>query len=341
MIDTLKNLCSLSGVSGAEEETRNYIIDQIAGYADEVTTDVMGNVIASKKGAKTPNKKIMLCAHMDEVGVIITSVTDEGYLKFAMVGAVDSRVVIGKTVRIGKERVLGIIGCKAIHLVKTKDREKALETNDLYIDIGVNNREEAEKKISLGDTGAFDAEVCEFGDGYLKAKAIDDRFGCAVLVELIKSDLPVDCQFAFTVQEEVGLRGAYPAAYSISPDIALIIESTTAADIPSVDENKKVCRVGKGAVIPFMDNGALYDRELFSLLTGIADANGIPWQTKNVIAGATDGAAFQRSLAGVKTVGIAAPVRNLHSPSCVAKIKDLRAVYKLALLFLEEIGARY
>ena len=341
MLETLKTLCGLDGVSGNEEDVRDYIIDRVKEHADEITTDAMGNVIVFKKGKKTPSRKIMLCAHMDEVGIIVTGFTDDGYLKFAMAGGVDSRVVIGKSVVIGKQRVLGILGCKAIHLTKEKDREKTTEVEDLYIDIGAKNKEEAAKLITLGDTGAFDEDIREFGDGFIRAKAIDDRFGCAVLIQLIKSDLPIDCSFAFTVQEEVGLRGAYPAAYRCAPDIALMIEGTTAADFPSVSANKKVCAVGKGAVIPFMDSGSIYDRELFGLLTGLADKNGIPWQTKNVIAGGTDGAAFQRSRAGVKTAGIAAPVRNLHSPSCVARVSDLEAVHRLAVLFLEEMGARY
>lgn len=339
LIDTLKDLCALSGVSGNEREVRDHIISIISGYADEVTTDVMGNVIVFKKGAKTPAKRIMMCAHMDEVGIIVTRIADDGYLKFATAGMIDQRVLVGKSVEIGDRRVYGVIGCKAIHLLKGKDREKNMEIDDMYIDIGAKDKEEAGKLVSLGDTGAFDPEIREFGDGYIKAKAIDDRFGCSVLIELIKSDLPVDCQFAFSVQEEVGLRGAYTAAYSTAPDIALIVEGTTAADIPSVSENKKVCRVGNGAVIPFMDQGTIYNRELFNLLTNLADKNEIPWQTKNLVAGATDGAAFQRSRAGVKTAGIAAPVRNLHSPSCVAKITDMEAVFTLARLFLEEMGA--
>lgn len=340
LIDELKALCALSGVSGSEYEARDYIIDRVRAYADDVTTDVMGNVVVFKKGAVTPAKKLMLCAHMDEVGVIVTSVTDDGYLKFAMAGGVDNRVVVGKNTTIGKQRVPGVIGCKAIHFTKGKDREKALETDDMYIDIGARSREEAEKLVSPGDTGAFDAGIREFGDGFIKAKAIDDRFGCAILIELIRSDLPVDCLFAFTVQEEVGTRGAYTAAHRASPDVALIIEATTAADMPSVPVNKKVCRTGGGVVIPFMDGGTIYSRELFGVLTGLADRNDIMWQTKNVVSGGTDAAAIQRSRAGVKTAGIAAPVRNLHSPSCVAKRSDLEAVYRLAALFLEEMGVQ-
>lgn len=341
MIDMLKSLCALSGVSGDEGEVRDFVVSVASEHADDITTDVMGNVIVFKRGLKTPAKKVMFCAHMDEVGVIVTSITDDGFLKFAMAGMVDTRVIVGKMVFIGRQRVSGVIGCKAIHLLKEKERDKNLEADEMYIDIGVKNREEAEKLVTIGDTGAFDAEIREFGDGFIKAKAIDDRVGCTVLIELIKSELPYDCYFTFSVQEEVGLRGALTAAFRIAPDIALIIEGTSSADIPSVTENNKVCKVGKGAVIPFMDQGTIYDRDLFKLLTGIAEKNEIPWQTKNVIAGTTDAAAFQRSRSGVKTAGIAAPVRNLHSPSCVAKTSDMESVYKLARMFLDEVGKTY
>ena len=339
MLETLKTLCGIPGVSGDEGGVRDYIIGRVSGCADEVVTDVMGNVIVFKKGAKpSPQGKLMLCAHMDEVGVVITHITDDGYLKFAMAGSVDSRVVVGKTVTVGAGRAFGVIGCKAFHLCKEEERGKAVKAEDMYIDIGVNSREEAEKLVTPGDTGAFDAEVRTFGDGFLRAKAIDDRFGCAVLLELIESDPPVDCTYAFTVQEEVGLRGAQAAAYRVAPDIALIIEGTTAADMPSVPDGKKVCRTGGGVVIPFMDGGAIYDRGLYKTLTGLADKNGITWQTKNVVAGGTDGSAVQRSRAGVKTAAIAAPIRNLHSPSCVGKLSDMEAALRLARLFLEEMG---
>ncbi|MCL2401904.1 MAG: M42 family metallopeptidase [Oscillospiraceae bacterium] len=334
MLDLLKTLCALNGVSGNEAAVRDFIIEKVSGHADEVTTDAMGNVLVFKKGARTPAKKLMLCAHMDEVGVIVTAITDDGYLKFAMAGSVDGRVCVGKSVTIGTNRVFGIIGCKAIHLVKPEDRGKAMKTEDMYIDIGARSKAEAENLISPGDTGAFDDGIVAFGDGLIKAKAIDDRFGCAVLLEMIASDLPVDCHFAFTVQEEVGLRGAHTAAFRVQPDIALIIEATTAADFPSVPNDKKVCKLDDGAVIPFMDAGTIYDRELYKTLTALAETHRIPWQTKNIIAGGTDAAAIQRTRAGVQTAGIAIPTRNLHSPSCVAKISDMEAVLKLVQLFV-------
>ena len=334
MLDTLKTLCALDGVSGDEGKVREYIQGRIEKHVDEFSVDAMGNIIAFKKGSRKTDKTVVLCAHMDEIGIVVTSIADDGYLKFAISGGVDNRVILGKTVFIGEERVFGVIGCKAIHLVSERDREKATEVVDMYIDIGAKNKEEAEKLVSLGDTGAFSNDVVEFGDGFIKAKAIDDRFGCAVLIGLIESDIPIDCWFVFTVQEEVGVRGATTAAFRTQADIALIIESTTAADFPSVSQNKKVSIVGKGAVIPFMDGGTIYDKELYALLTGIAEEHEVPWQTKNVISGGTDAQAFQRSRAGVKTAGIAAPVRNLHSPSCVAKISDLEAVNDLVTKFL-------
>jgi len=337
-LDTLKNLCMLNGVSGNEDEAREYILSRVRKHSDDVTVDAMGNVIVNAKGKKAPKQKLALCAHIDEVGIIVTSITDDGYLRFAAAGSLDGRVILGKAVSIGRNKVPGVIGCKAIHLTKEKDREKPMEFDEMYVDIGVKSRKEAEKLVSLGDTGAFVEECREFGDGFFKAKAIDDRFGCAVLIELIESELPVDCTFVFSVQEEVGLRGAFTAAYETNPDIALIVEGTTAADLPSVAENKKVCKLGNGPVLPFMDSGTIYNKEVRGLLEKIADENGIPWQTKTFIAGATDGAAFQRTCSGIKAAGIAAPIRNLHSPANVGKISDMENVYKLIWLFLERMG---
>jgi endoglucanase len=341
MLDTIKSLCALNGVSGTEDSVRDYLKARISKFAAEIKTDVMGNLIVFKKGEKTPKKTVMLCAHMDEVGVIVTGITDDGFLKFDCVGGIDRRVLIGKTVYIGDSSIFGVIGNKAVHLVKKEDRDKIPQLDDMYIDIGAKDKSEAAQLVSLGDTGAFDPSVIEFGDGFLKAKALDDRAGCAVLLKLIESELPVDCTFAFTVQEEVGTRGAAIASFRVMPDIALIVENTTAADLPSVPSSKKVCSVGKGVVIPFMDKATIYNRELYNMLTALAEKNNIPWQTKSMVAGGTDAGTVQRSRAGVMTAGIAAPVRNLHSPSDVACVRDLEGMYRLAELFLIEIGDKY
>ena len=338
MIEKVKALCALSGVSGNEDAVREFIISEIKDHADEIKTDVMGNIMAFKKGAVTPAEKIMLCAHMDEVGIMVTSITDDGYLKFDCVGGIDRRVLIGKTVFIGEKRVFGVIGNKAIHLVKLAERESIPKLDDMYIDIGAQTKAEAEAQVKQGDTGAFSPEVFEFGDGFIKAKALDDRIGCAVMMDIIKQDIPCDCHFVFTVQEEVGLRGAATATYKIEADTALIVEGTTAADIPGVGAGKKICTAGGGVVIPFMDGGTIYDRGLYETLTRLAEENDIPWQTKTYISGGTDGAAIQRSRGGVKTAGIAVPVRNIHSPGCVCAVSDIMNIRALAYKFLEYAG---
>lgn len=338
MLDMLKALCALPGVSGSEDAVRDYIIAAAAPHATTTETDVMGNVIVFKKGARPPKKRLMLCAHMDEVGVIITGITDDGYLKFAPVGGIDRRILPGKALRIGGQGVFGVIGCKAVHLQKAEERKKAVKTEDLYIDIGAGTKEDAARLVSLGDTGVFDSAPEEFGDGFLRARAIDDRFGCAVLLALLRDELPYDSHFVFTVQEEVGTRGAFASAFRLEPEVALVIDGTTAADLPGVTGTKRICEAGKGVVIPFMDGGTIYSRRLYTLLTELAQANAIPWQTKSMIAGGTDAMTIQRTRGGVLTAGIAAAVRNIHTPVCVAKIKDMEDALQLARLFLQAAG---
>lgn len=214
MINTLKTLCALSGVSSFEDEVRDYIRQRVTPYATDLRVDAMGNLIVLKKGARATGNKLMLCAHMDEVGLIIKSITEDGYLKFGCVGGIDRRVLLGKQVALGEQKVTGVIGLKAIHMTTAEERKKVPKLEEYYIDIGVKSREEAEKLVGIGDCGVFVSDVVEFGDGMLKAKAIDDRVGCAVLVKLLEEDLPMDCTFVFTVQEEVGTRGAFGSAFS-------------------------------------------------------------------------------------------------------------------------------
>lgn len=338
MLDTMETLCCLDGVSGREDEVRDYILERVMPFADEIRTDAMGNLLVFKKGACVPKQRVMLAAHMDEVGLIITEITEDGYLRFDTAGGIDRRVLIGKRVFVGAVRTLGVIGSKAIHLTTAEQRKTLPKINDMYIDIGAKDRAEAEALVQLGDTAAFDDAVIRFGDGFIKAKAIDDRVGCASMLELIESQLPCDCWFAFTVQEEVGCRGAAAAARSIQPDISLILEGTTAADIQGVSGVDRVCRLGQGVVIPFMDRGTIYDRGLYNTLGRLADENKIPWQTKTRVAGGTDASAIQRSGAGVRVAAISVAVRNIHSPASVAKASECEDQMRLAKLFLKEIA---
>ena len=177
-----------------------------------------------------------------------------------------------------------------------------------------------------------------FGNGFLKAKAIDDRIGCAVMVELMKRELPMDCTFVFTVQEEVGTRGAFGAAFSVKPDIALVLEGTTAADLPFMPAHQRVCGPGKGPVVPYMDGGTVYDRGLFQLLRELAVKHNIPWQTKEYVSGGTDAGAIQRSREGVRVAAISAAVRYLHTPSSVASLADFDNILRLAELFIAAVA---
>ncbi|MBQ1974521.1 MAG: M42 family metallopeptidase, partial [Ruminococcus sp.] len=318
-VPLLKRLCMANGISGDEGAVRELIIEEIKGYAD-YKIDALGNLLVHKKGKKPAQNRLMLSAHMDEVGMMVTDVTAGGFLKFDEVGGIDRRVLIGKRVLVGEKEIPGVIGLKAYHLTSTEEEKKVPKLKDFYIDIGAKDGEQAREYVSPGDVAVFDADIVEFGHGLIKAKAIDDRIGCAVMVELLKEDLPMDVTFAFTVQEEVGTRGAFGAAFSVTPDIALVLEGTTAADLPDMPDRQKVCGPGKGPVIPFMDGSTVYDRELFEKLRSLAVEHKIPWQTKQYISGGTDAGAIQRTKDGVRVAAISAAVRYLHTPSSVASL---------------------
>lgn len=338
MLNLLKQLCALSGVSSWEDEVRGFICTQAQPYADSIRTDAIGNLIVFKKGKKPTGNKLLLSAHMDEVGLMVKKIEDDGTLRFSSVGGIDRRVLLGKRVFVGEKRIPAVVGSKPIHLTTKEERKSVPKLDQLYLDIGAETREEAEQLVSLGDVATFDPEWMEFGNGMLKAKAIDDRVGCAVLLKLLQEELPMDCTFVFSAQEEVGTRGAFGYAFSVKPEIALVVEGTTASDIPGTPEHMTVCAPGLGPVIPFMDGGTIYDRGLFELLRDLAEKHQIPWQTKHRVAGGTDGRTIQRSRCGVRVAGVAAAVRNIHTPSSVASLEDCEEMLKLARLFIQAVA---
>lgn len=339
MLNTVKELCALSGVGGWEDEVRDYIRRYAAPYADRMDTDTLGNLIVFKRGAKATGNKLMLCAHMDEVGLIVRAITDDGYLKFDCVGMIDRRVLIGKKVLVGAKKLPGVIGIKAYHLVSDEEEKKPPKADDLYIDIGASDREEAQSLVELGEPCVFDSDCVEFGDGMLKAKAIDDRLNCALFLKLLEQELPMDVTFVFSVQEEVGSRGAFGAAFAIQPEIALVTDCTTAADFPNVKPSNQVCQVGKGPAIPFMDGGAVADRALFEQMRRVAQENDIPWQTKHYVSGSTDSKAIQPAKDGVRVIVVSAPIRYLHAPASVGCIKDFDNMLKLLRCFIDDTAA--
>lgn len=332
----LKELCLINGTSGDEGKVRDYIITQIKDYC-EYSVDNLGSIIAYKKGKKAPKQKISINAHMDEVGFIVTGITDDGYLRFASVGGIDSRVCLDRIVTVGKKAVKGVIGDKAFHLLSSDEKDRCPSFDDLLIDIGATSKDEAEQYVSLGDFAYFDCDYVELGNGYIKAKALDDRIGCMLMIELIKSELEYDTVFCFNVQEEVGLRGSKCTSYAVDADIAIVLESTTAADLDGVSGANRVCVLGDGPVISFMDNRTIYDRELFELGFTVAKENNIPAQTKTAVAGGNDAGAIQTSGDGARVMAISLPTRYIHSGASVVKASDIDETRRLLKALLPKL----
>lgn len=331
----LKDLCMINSASGDESAVREFIINNIKDHC-EYTVDNLGSVTAFKKGTNRSDKNIAFCAHMDEVGFIITDIDNDGYLEFSPVGGIDPRVVADRVLRINN--IKGVVGLKPIHLMSDDDKKAAPSFKSMRIDIGALDKNDAEKYVTPGDYAYFEGNYSDFGDGYIASKALDDRIGCMILINMIKSELPYDTYFCFNVQEEVGLRGAYCTSYSLQSDISVIIESTTAADLSGVSGSDKVCSLGKGPVVSFMDGRTIYDSELYKLAFKTAEKNNIPVQTKTAIAGGNDAGAIQTSGRGSRVLAVSLPCRYIHSPAGVVKRSDIDNTVKLIRNLLPELN---
>lgn len=331
----LKKLCLLNGTSGDEREVRNTIINMLPEDCT-YTVDALGNLIVEKKGETEPENRVALFAHMDEVGFIVTYINDEGFVFVNSVGGVDASALFSKKITING--FVGVAGGKAIHQCSADEAKKIPEITDVALDFGFESREEAEKYISLGDCGYFKSDFVEFGNGFIKSKALDDRVGCAVLLELLQKKSKFNYTAVFTVQEEIGTRGAMVSAYTVKPDYAIVIESTTASDIPDTPDRKKVCKVGGGAVVTFMDRGTIYNKDLYKRAFEIAKQNNIPCQTKTVVAGGNDASAIHKAAGGIKTIAVSLPCRYIHSSASVCNSKDIECIEKLANALLEDLA---
>lgn len=330
MTELIKNLCCLDAVSGDEASVSDFIISQIDGFCDW-KTDALGNIIVFKKGKKSPLKNVMLDAHTDEVGLIITSITDSGFLKFKVVGGIDTAALMFRNVKING-KINGVICGKPIHLLSKKESESLPETDSLYIDIGASSKQEASELISIGDRAVICGDFEVIGDKII-SKALDDRIGCAVLVSLIREESEYDFYASFSVQEELGLRGAKTATFAINPDCAIVLEGTTAADIADVAYENSVCELGKGPAVSFMDGATSYDRKFYDA----ALKSGILCQPKRAVTGGNDSGAIHLSREGVRTIAISVPCRYIHTASSIADIEDCVNAYNLARYMLNGI----
>ena len=329
------HLCNLDGVSGREHAVRDFILQELNRYdtPKDVRVDAMGNVLVHLKGKNPAEQVVQFDAHMDEVGFIITHICDDGLVRFDKVGGINDDVMFGHRVRIGKQ--IGIIGGKALHQCSGDENKKVPAVST--IDIGADSKEAAEKLVKIGQTGTFDSDLQWLPNDLFRGKAVDDRVGCLLLLEMAKVQPERDIWLSFSVQEEIGLRGAGSAAEFIKPDYAVAIDATTAADVAGSSDENAVCHMKQGAVVSFADGATLYDSDLYRYIRDLAEKNDIPTQTKNKIAGGNNAGALQRRGVGAKTTAISLPCRYIHSPACMGSVADVEAMLRLLLLLAEEL----
>jgi endoglucanase len=337
-LDFLRQLSDTVGVSGDEGAVRKLIRETVKDLADEIKVDALGNLFAIKHGPQRA-PRVLLTAHMDEIGFMILGIDGDGLLKFGAVGGVDDRILLGKPVWVGENKVPGVIGMKPIHLINNSELTNVVKIDSLRIDIGATSRDAASRMAKAGDRATFAAPFVELGPT-VRGKAFDDRAGCAALVEVLRGrNYPVELIAAFTVQEEVGLRGAKVAGYAADADAAIVLDCTPANDLPPADEEdenfKYNTRLGHGPAIYLHDGSTLHDKRLIKYLAAVAESKNIPFQFRQPGGGGTDAGAIQRSRAGVPTVSVSVPGRYIHSPAAIVSTSDFHNTARLIRAALE------
>ncbi len=337
MIGILRTLSEAIGVSGAEGDVRREIVKLIEPHVEHIETDTMGSLYAYKPGTGERDLTVMIDAHMDEVGMLVTGYTSDGMLKVKAIGGLDDRILPGLRVLVGPQQIPGVIGAKPVHLLSGSERSKVVDMDSMRVDIGQTSKDGAKKKAPLGTRIAFDAAFMDLGET-ARGKAFDDRAGCAVLVKLLQGDpLPFDVVGAFVVQEEVGLRGAKVAAQRIEPDAAFVLEGTIADDLPKEEDESPTTALGKGPALSAMDRSVIYDARLNRLLQDTAEELGIPVQMKQPGIGGTDGGAIVTSLGGIPAAAISVPCRYIHSPAAILNKQDFENAHALLRAALERL----
>ncbi len=334
-LELLDRLVRTPGVSGREEKIRELAVSELKSLADSLKIDAMGNVIAARKGGG--KKRVMLSAHIDEIGFIVNHIDKDGFLKFVPVGGFDPRTLISQRVSVhtAKGALRGIIGTKPVHVLEDEELKRTPKIKDLFIDIGC-AKAEAEKLVALGDSVTLERELAEIGKDMLTAKALDNRAGVYAMIEALRKTPKSECDiFAVaSCQEEVGLRGAMVSAFGIEPDMAIAIDTTAACDLPFCGEPDYITRLGKGVGITIMDGTAIGNVKLVKFLKETAQKKKISHQMKIAIRGGNDAGAIQRSRAGVPVVTLSIPTRYIHSSVEAISKKDLEACIDLVSAFL-------
>ena len=324
----LTKLCNAVSVSGDEQEVRAIVLDELRDFADVTKVDAMGNVLVRRAGTGADRVRVMIAAHMDEVGFMIVNDEGDGVFEFRVIGGIDPRQLVGKPVTIGRDHIPGVIGAKAIHLTTPEERKQVLKVDQLRIDVGPGTG----SKVKVGDRGTFATKLAVLGPS-IRSKALDDRLGVFNLIQLVKNAPEnVDLLAAFTVQEELGLRGAKIAAFSFDPEIGIAMDSTPANDLPDYDGNENTShntKLGDGPAIYIMDRGTIGDQRLIKWLIESADSEKIPWQFRQPGLGGTDAGEIHKTRSGVPSVSVSVPQRYLHSPAGLIRIEDELNTLKL------------
>lgn len=335
----LQELSEAVGVSGDEGAVRLIIKKAIADHVDELWVDNLGNLLAIKRGTGQAPLRVLLDAHMDEVGLMITGIESDGTLRFHAAGGIDDRVMLGKKLWVGPKKIPGVVGGKPIHLLSRSEENSVVRMDSMRIDIGAHDRDAAAARVKIGDRATFATQFIDLGPTMM-GKAMDDRVGCAVIVELLQGEpLPCDLLAAFTVQEEVGLRGAQVVGYRLEPDLALALEGTICDDLPKEEgeDVSPVTEVGKGPAISVMDRRSIADPRLVSYLVGVAENHGIPYQFRRSTMGGNDAGAIHLARAGVPTASVSLPCRYIHAPAAICSKDDFENTVRLVRAALNEL----
>jgi len=333
----LKKLSEAFGPSGMEDEVRDLLFKEIYPFVDRIRIDNMGNLVAEKGD----HKKLAICAHMDEVGFMITQILENGTLRFSAVGGISPSALPSKKVIIGQNRILGIIGAKPIHLTKNDKDKKDLSFSDLFISIGAASKAEAEERISLGDFAVFDTDFAvSVNEKSVFGKALDNRIGCFLLKKLICSEKIKNASFVFTVQEETGLRGAEAFSNNSNYDFAIALDTTTANDLPNITIPQSVCFLKKGPVISYIDGATVYNRDLVNDAFSLLKSNGIQAQTKMRRAGGNDASVLQKRGSGHLVLSLSVPCRYIHGPLGLTTVFDIEESYKALELLAKKHSNR-
>ncbi|MEK6753309.1 MAG: M42 family peptidase [Chloroflexota bacterium] len=325
-INLLEKLCNAMSVSGDEGEVRRIVLEEVKPYADEVKVDALGSVLARKNGTGKKPLRVLLDAHMDEVGFMIVADDGEGFFQFETVGGIDPRHLAGKQVIVGKDHKVGVIGAKPIHLTTPEERQHIIEVDAMRIDLG------PEGKANVGDRATFATKFKIAGPSIL-SKSIDDRIGVAILIELLKNaPKNIELCLSFSVQEEIGLRGAKVAGYYFNPDLAIAVDSTPSRDLPDFDGHENYTyntKLGLGPAIYMANSSTIDDPRLVKFLEETAVKNKIPYQFRQPGGGGTNARAIQQSRAGVPVVSVSVPHRYTHSPISISRMDDWKNTLNL------------